>query len=558
MLQTHRFRQTGCRAPLLLRAGGIGTDVALSLGNLTEAAGRFLRQNPILAVFVGLAIAVRLVFWFYTGRVWEDAMIALTVARNVWEGVGLTHHASEPRVQSFTSPMVVLIPLLGEGFGEGLLFLRLSSLAGAAACIYFAYRIGVLLRFHWAAHVLVLSYLACDQLQVFFGMAGMETQVVTAVAVGTLYFYLIQKWWALGVTCGLAAISRPEFIMFLLPPIGVALLLFHRQAILKVALPSAAIAGPWYAFTTLYYGSPVPHTIAAKSHSFQLAFPAAPWERVWSYTVQSWRDYAPFLEFWSAWQQFGSPVPLWMLKLVVLAVAILFLTGLVWAAGRQRNLLLPAAAVLGFIAYRNTAILNSYYMWYLPPFLALGFLIAGYGLSQIARRFPHVAALAGAGLALCYAAHLPFSMPLDKRVQQEIEVAVREKTGRTLAAMMKPTDTVVLEPLGFVGWAALNKTVFDFPGLGSKVSVRALKQMRVPTVAGLANALQPTHLVLRPPEYRDLVRKFPETAAKYEVAAHIKAAPGLRLRRWGYEYRLMDDDFRILQRTRDFDQVVRP
>ena len=29
----------------------------------------------------------------------------------------------------------------------------------------------------------MLTYLACDQLQIFFGMGGMETQVVTAIAV---------------------------------------------------------------------------------------------------------------------------------------------------------------------------------------------------------------------------------------------------------------------------------------------------------------------------------------------------------------------------------------
>ena len=518
----------------------------------------FLRENPILLAFIAAALIVRLVFWFYTGRVWEDALITITAARSVWEGAGLTHHASEPRVHSFTSPISVLIPLLGEGFGAGLLLLRLSSLAGSVACIYFAYRIGVALGFHWAAHVMVLTYLACDQLQVFFGMTGMETQVVTAVAVATLYFYLIRKWWALGVACGLAAISRPEFIMFLLPAVGVALLLFHRRAILAVALPSLAIAGPWYTFATLYYGSPVPNTIVAKSYSFRLGFPAAPWDRIWSYTVRSWRDYAPFKEFWVALPELDAPVPVWVLKLVVLAVAMLFVAGVLWAAKRERSLLLPAIAVLGFIAYRNTAVMNSYYMWYLPPFMALAFVIAGYGLSQIAGRFPRAAIIGGAGLALSYALHLPFSMPLDRRVQAEVEIPVREKTGRALDAMMRADDTVVLEPLGFMGWAAANKTICDFPGLGSKLSVRTLKELPVASLQALVHALQPTHVVLRPREYDDLVQKFPGTAAKYDVAAHIKAAPGLRLRHWGYEYWVIDDDFRILQRTRDFEQVVRP
>ena len=95
----------------------------------TSSIVRTLRDNPILVAFIALALAARLTFWFYTGRVWEDALITITAARNVWEGIGLTHHASEPYVQSFTSPISVLIPILGEMFQAGLLVLRLSSLA---------------------------------------------------------------------------------------------------------------------------------------------------------------------------------------------------------------------------------------------------------------------------------------------------------------------------------------------------------------------------------------------------------------------------------------------
>ena len=178
--------------------------------------------------FIALALATRLVFWFYTGRVWEDALITITAARNVWAGFGLTHHASEPYVQSFTSPISVLIPIAGELFHQGLLFLRLSSLVASIAAIYFAYRIGVLLGFRWMAQVFALTYLACDQIQIFFGMGGMETQVVTTVAIAVLYYFLSQRWWSLGIACGLATLSRPEFIMFLLAPVGISLLLFHR------------------------------------------------------------------------------------------------------------------------------------------------------------------------------------------------------------------------------------------------------------------------------------------------------------------------------------------
>jgi hypothetical protein len=506
-----------------------------------------LRRNPVPAIFIALALTSRLIFWFYTGRVWEDALITITAARNVWEGFGLTHHASEPFVQSFTSPISVLIPIVGEAFHAGLIALRLSSLAAAVATIYFAYRIGVLLGFRLVAHVFVLTYLACDQLQIFFGMSGMETQVVTAVAVGAIYFYFNGNWKALGVTCGLASISRPEFIMFLLPPIGIALLLFHRRAILQVLLCALPIALPWYGFATFYYGSPIPNTIVAKSWSYQIQPFSASWQDVWRFTLKSWRDYAPFKEFWLSYH---APLPDILLKAIVAIVILLFLGGLVVAALRKPGLLLPAAAVCGFLVYRNTTILNSYYMWYLPPFLALLFIVAGHGLSQFHERLPRPAALLGVTIAGCYALHLPFSMPLDKKMQTSIEVNIRERTGYVLSTMMtNPADTVVLEPLGFMGWAAFNKTVYDYPGLGSKIAVRTMKSLPHPRIADLIDALQPTYAVLRPYERRDFLRRFPETAARYEVASRIRAKPDFALQNMGYAYRVIDNDFSILRRT---------
>lgn len=512
-----------------------------------------LRCNPILTIFIAIALTTRLVFWFYTGRVWEDALITITAARNVWEGFGLTHHASEPYVQSFTSPISVLIPIVGEAFQAGLLAMRLSSLAASVATIYFAYRIGVLLGFRLVVHIFVLAYLACDQLQIFFGMSGMETQVVTAIAVAAIYFYLGGSWRALGVTCGLASISRPEFIMFLLPPIGVALLLFHRRAILRVLLCALPITLPWYCFATLYYGSSIPNTIAAKSWSYQIRPFAAPWGDVWQFTLKSWRDYAPFKEFWLSYH---APFPDFLLKAIVALVILLFLAGAVIAAIRKPVLLLPVAAVGGFLVYRNTTILNSYYMWYLPPFLALLFIVAAYGLSQLSEHMPRLAAVLGVAVAFCYALHLPFSMPLDRKVQSAIDVNVRERTGYVLSTMMtNQANTVVLEPLGFMGWAAFNKTVYDYPGLGSKIAVQTMKTLPHPKIADLINALRPTYAVLRPYERRDFVRRFPETASRYELASRIRTKPDFALQNMGYAYRVIDNDFSILRRTPDLAHV---
>jgi hypothetical protein len=514
-----------------------------------------LRANPLLLTFIIVAVVVRLAFWFYTQRVWEDSLITLTAARNVWEGHGLTHHASEPRVHSFTSPISVLIPLIGIPFHAGLAALRLSSLAGAVAAVYFAYRIGVLLNFHWAAQVLVLSYLSCDQLQIFFGMSGMETQVATAIGLGAIYFFAQKSWRSLGYCCGLASIARPEFVVFLLPLIGLALLFSFRSAIVTVAARALPFALGWFGFATLYYGSPIPHTIMAKSYRFQYGVLSAAWEVMWHFTLRSWRDYAPFREFWSV---IRTPFPDIALQAIVVAMVVLFLSGWFVAIKRNAVVFLCGAIFVSFYVYRNVTVLNSYYMWYLPPFVALGFLVAGFGLSRLSRRLPKVGMVIGVAIGFAYAAHLPFSLPLDRKVQKRIEMPVRVTTGRILNELMTEKDTVVLEPLGLIGWEAFNKTIYDFPGLGSKIAERALQDPRHASLAGLVDALQPTFLCFRPTEVAKLERVFPETAAKYALVTTIRTPSQVRLSGLGYEYAVMDDEFRIFRRTRDFEAVVRP
>ena len=80
---------------------------------------------------------------------------------------------------------------------------------------------------------------------------------------------------------------------------------------------------------------------------------------------------------------YQAPLPDLVLKAIVALVLLLFLGGLVVSAMRKSGLLIAGAAFIGFVAYRNTTIMNSYYMWYLPPFTALLFIVAGYGLSEL-------------------------------------------------------------------------------------------------------------------------------------------------------------------------------
>ena len=507
------------------------------------------RANRLLFIFIGLALASRIVFWLYTGRIWEDALITLTPARNAWEGFGLTHHASEPRVHSFTSPLSVLIPLAGEAFGQGLLAIRLVSLAAAAAAIYYAYSIGRLLNFHWSGFIALLGYLAFDHLQIIFGMSGMETQIATAIMLANAYYWLTSQWRHLGVALGLGLICRPEF-GFWAPILGISILLTRNyRALIPVVGLSALIFLPWVIFATLYYGSPIPNTIIAKSISFRFGtFLGGGWPAIGNYFLHSWPSFAPFLEFWFVKR---VPFPESILLCIVLLVTALVVVGMIEATARRSRMLAIAALLLVFLVYFNGSQVITYYMWYLPPFVALAFLLAGYGISRVARAEPALAGVTGIIVAIAYALPLPFVMPLDRRTQVDVDDAVRTQVGLKLNSLMGPNDTVVLEPLGYIGWAARNKTIYDFPGLGSKIAVAALKNRPSPSPYDLTDALKPTFAVLRPFEFERLRSMFPSTAALYTVVETVKGttAGTSSISNMGVSYGVADDEFAILRKV---------
>lgn len=507
-----------------------------------NAARQYVRENPLLVFFAVLAVVLRIVHWAYTGRIWEDALITLTPAENLWEGMGFTHHPSEPRVHSFTSPISVLIPIVGVALGNGLLALRLTALVGSIAAIYFAYSIGRKLEFGKPAQILLLGYLAVDQLQIFFGMSGMETQVVTAILLAGVYFLFAERWVALGLACGLALLSRPEFQAFV-AIIGLWLLIFRRAALFKVILAALAIVLPWIIFSVTYFGSIVPNTIRAKTWGGRISLFDRTIDEMTQYFLGSWKHMAPFLE-WSMTNT--APLPRELIAASTVLVLILVIVGACLVLKRRQTKMMVVVGTLGvFVGYKTVATINPYYMWYLPPFLALLFLVAAYGLDALRGKSLKMAWAISAALVLAYGMHVPYTFYTDRVVQDEIEIAVRQRVGQRLDEFMGSEDTVFLEPLGYMGYEIRGKTTYDFPGLSSPKVVDVIRNLPEVRMGGVIDRLKPTYIVLRPAELEEFQRYFPETFERYQEIDRVKARDNLFIERWGYSVYAVDTEFTI-------------
>ncbi|APH58584.1 putative membrane spanning protein [Granulibacter bethesdensis] len=490
-----------------------------------------------ICLFIILAVVLRLIFWMYTDRIWEDALITLNPALNLWEGHGLTHHVAEPRVYSFTSGLSIMVLIVGEGLGHPIAFNRILSLIAAALTIFFAARIMDRAGLNRFGQSVCLSYLSTDHLQIFFGMGGMETQCAVAIGLGVVYAATFKKNLLLGIMGGLAALARPEFLLLDAVFIAYAIAAWRRKAIPSIAI-GLAIFLPWVVFTWIYYGSPIPNTITVKSLTTGNPTP----EMMIGYALNFWKLIAPFKEFWFVQH---SPGPSFFPGLVVTAV---FLMGVIGIAccGQKRipTLMATAVVVVVFCAYMIRYNVHTYFMWYRPPFWALFFLFVAAGVDWLSKKNRLGAGVVGGLIIFGYAVHLPFTLNLDRTVQYDVEFAVRDRIGLDLSRIMKTGDSVFLEPLGYIGVRNRAYQIYDMPGLGSKIAAKAIAAHGW----GAIKTLDPTYLVLRPQEISRLESEYPGVMDRYTEVDHVIGPTGTRTAFGGLVYIVGDNEFYIFKR----------
>ncbi len=476
-------------------------------------------QNRRLAiaasVFAAAAFLVRLLFWAYTRRTWEDALITVLHSENFVNGIGLTHYLTgQPPVHGFTSPLGVLVPLMGDlveaGYGLGLVKLA-SAVCGSLAVIYIA-AIGIHPKFR-ASHALLIlpiGFVALDYNQIMWGMSGMETQVVTTVVLASIYYLLHEKLVATGILLGLCLLARPDMAFWAII-VGVYLVLTHRVAVVRAVLPAAFVYVPWLCFATSYYGSPIPNTLAAKYVGYQGFW--------WVYGNPSLAAglHGALVAARSVFQPLGpcfgghgtgfvnSLCGYWisyaMMFVAFIGTCLIFL--------RRRRELFPCALfVLTYGAYYVFAT-PVVFPWYLVPLAAVSVLLATYGISGATSMLgspklrTYSALFITAAYLACVASVLPCSFEADRRIQFYIEDGVRKQIGLYLSTVMEKDQSVGCECLGYIGYYS-RRTVYDYPGLCNPMVVEYLKT-REPSQRSLYCMLdhfRPDYIVLRSSVYQ--------------------------------------------------------
>lgn len=475
-------------------------------------------DDPWLVGLMALAFGLRLFFWLYTGRTWEDALISVLHSENFYHGLGLTHFKiDDPRpLHGFTSPISVLAPLLADRFhvGWGLPFLKLLSLLAGPVTVWFGYRImrEFLAPLNRAAAVLSAGYLAIEHHQILWGMAGMETQLATAILLAAIYFLLAENLTASAILSGFCLLARPDFVIW----VGIAAIVIavgsirrrELKPLAKFAALVAVIYGPWIVFTTLYYGSPIPNTIVAKRLGYVGFWETATSLRELLLTAARSLQVNVFTPLEPVFGGNGTLfIPLvrrsWLEELCLVVTLFGFIADLV----RRRWRFLPVYAftvlAAAFFVFRAPEI----YGWYVVPLCGILTLLLGKGVADITaflpRRLGRISAwlLTTAYLA-SFAVFLPTTFSAERNIQELIENRGRKAIGIYLSQTPLWT-TIGGEPLGYIGYYS-RRTYYDYPGLCSRKVVQWLQGHKYPRgykELQVWEYLRPDYLVIRRFEY---------------------------------------------------------
>ncbi len=370
----------------------------------------------------------------------DDAYITFRYAENIARGLGLVYNPGE-RVLGTTAPLYCLWLALGNLAGIPTLALALfTGILGATACSYLLWRLGRLWGLGRAGYTagLLLAFFPRFWIS---AVSGMETTLAAALALLSLWFDYRQRPALTGLALAALVLTRPDAAS-LAAAVLVVRLVLNRKAALIEGLVLLLVLMPWLTFGWNYFGSPLPHSIAAK----RLIHPI-PWNLILS------KELGWFIS-----------------ELGLILLSGLWLAGAGWIVARRRELLALVLWPVFFLAGLAAAQVGPFF-WYRAPLIPAYLLVAGLGLESLAGRLPGpwagrlrvalTALLLGLLLSPVPAALREGlgSLVAKERVYAEMAARIRE--------IGRPGDKVFVGDVGVLGYRLQDYYLLDSSGINS-------------------------------------------------------------------------------------------
>lgn len=430
-------------------------------------------QITLISLIILLALGARLL---PGPRTIDDSFITFRYARNILEGNGFVYNPGE-RVLGTTTPLYTLsmVALGALSGGSDVPFpwlaLGLNAIADALTCLLL-WRLGSRLGLRYAGLFAAAAW-ALAPFSVTFAIGGLETSLYVLLLTATASAYLEQRRTAAALLAALAVLTRPDALI-LVGPLVVDRLwrALRRDEPLQTA-ELAALFLPvlaWVTFATLYFGSPIPHSVSAKTAAYQLPPKAG--------LVRLLQHYATL--FHQHYFLGGAGIAVGLVGFTFLEII-----GAVYAwkrAPRLRAWLLYPLLYLGVFAAASPLI----FRWYLTPPLPALFLLVLAGAERLlggllresctAIRWRQWTALLLAlpllSLANAWALqpdHGP-ERPAPEMAYIQLELLYRQAADR-VAPQLQPGDVLAAGDVGVLGYYT-GAHILDTVGLNSPQTLK--------------------------------------------------------------------------------------
>lgn len=410
---------------------------------------QWIKTNPhdaVLALLVGL-VGLATGLWA-RHIILDDAMITFRVAENLAYGQGFVYNAGE-RVQVTTTPLYALVLVPGIWLLGSAPAAALGLNIGLAALIpVLAYDTGRRLagRVTGVAGALLLS------LSPFLVMAfSMESYLYVALILASVDAYAAGRLQLAGVLAGVTALVRGDAALLAACMLGYDVLA-QRRLRRRLIIPAVAIPAGWYLFALLYYGSPFPATLSAKTAQGEI----------------NWlghRFLDGLYDYLREWTELGE-------HLVFYLFPALWLVGLGRALRVERPwLILVGRDILYVTAFAGLAVPAA--EWYYAPLMPGAALLVGRGIQAIAGvvagaarpkyRGMAATAAAGVGLVVLLAAIFPISAEIVGQ-HPDWKARIYPPAARWIAQNTSPSANLATIDIGHLGYWS-GRQIIDIVGL---------------------------------------------------------------------------------------------
>ncbi len=463
-----------------------------------------------------VSFSVCMIFALVTDHRWEDWYITYCASKNLAIGNGLTFTPGE-RVHSFTSPINTLVPALFAYIFQSnpdefaIWLYRILNSIVIGFCSILIFKISDKLYLLNISRYVFIGLFLTNILIIDNSINGMETPYMMFFLL--LLIYNLSKNEESQISIFVFSFTglmytRPDGFVYAFFLIGAySIFYFDRKTyfhflknICLAGLVSILLYAPWTVTTWLYYGTPIPNTIAAKSNlkvyeplQLLVDFVKLPYCLISGKSIAH-QFFMPGYAYFGGWYKLGLPG-----RLVSTVAALAFVIPFFPRMARAISL----SVFLG-IFYLEYVSGQGGMPWYLPNLTIQIIIIFALLFNYFYLKFHYRIIYVSGVLFVMYSFIILFLGGYEMKIQQQvIEYGHRKKIGEWLKAnSTSEKSTVFMECLGYIGYYSQLKT-YDFPGMSSLEVVKTLKEVKGTEKVNFAyviGKLRPDWVVLRPIE----------------------------------------------------------